>query len=83
MREVINALLYREGTGCLWVALPAGLPAKTTVYTYFRRWWRDGDWPRIYRALRRLIRDRACSDRAPPASTIDMATTAVVTPTGV
>ena len=51
LREVINAMLYRARTNCAWAALPDGLPPKSTVYAYYRRWQRSGDWPRVEAAL--------------------------------
>ena len=36
MREVINALLYLNRTGCQWDMLLQDLLPKSTVYDYFR-----------------------------------------------
>lgn len=36
LREVINAILYLNRTGCQWDLLPHDLPAKSTVYDYSR-----------------------------------------------
>lgn len=38
MREVINAMLYLDRTGCQWRALPHDFPPWPTVWTYFRTW---------------------------------------------
>jgi putative transposase len=35
MREVINALLYQNRSGCQWDMLPHDLPHNSTVYEYF------------------------------------------------
>ena len=40
-----NGLLYLTKTGCPWALLPCE-PWKT-VYDYFRRWSRQGVWPRV------------------------------------
>jgi transposase len=42
MREVINAILYLDRTGCRWRALPRDFPPWPTVWTYFRAW--PSDW---------------------------------------
>lgn len=42
LRDVVNAIRYREQSGCSWRSLPTEFPAWGTVYSYFRRWNRDG-----------------------------------------
>ena len=32
MREIVNAMLYLNRTGCQWDMLPHDLPPKSTVY---------------------------------------------------
>ena len=51
MREVLNAILYLLRTSCPWDLLPKELPAKSTVFGYFRRWWEDGTWPVLHAKL--------------------------------
>lgn len=36
LREVLNAILYLLRTSCAWDLLPEKLPAKSTVFGYFR-----------------------------------------------
>lgn len=50
MREVINAILYVDRTGCQWRALPTDFPPWPTVWTYFRTWRNDGTWERLHTA---------------------------------
>ena len=72
MREVLNAILYLNRSGCQWDMLPHDLPAKSTVYDYFARWRDDGTWQRIMDALRQQVRaagGRRAQPRAPAAST--------------
>ncbi len=38
MREVINALLYLERSGCQWDMLPHDLPPRSSVFEYFSTW---------------------------------------------
>ena len=56
MREVLNAILYLNRSGCQWDMLPHDLPAKSTVYDYFAQWRDDGTWQRIIDALRQEVR---------------------------
>lgn len=35
LREVVNALLYQNRTGCQWQLLPYDLPAWSAVFYYF------------------------------------------------
>ena len=42
IREIVNGINYRWSTGCVWRMLPHDFPPWATVYTYFRRWQRDG-----------------------------------------
>lgn len=47
MREIVNTMNYRWSTGCSWRMLPHDLPPWPTVYTYFRRWLKDGTLKQI------------------------------------
>jgi transposase len=55
-REIVNAILYVLRSGCPWRLLPHDLPRWFTVYSYFRRWKRDGTWEGVHHALRRQLR---------------------------
>ena len=48
IREVVNALFYRNREGCTWRALPHDFPPWKTVYNYFQWWHWDGTWDKIY-----------------------------------
>jgi putative transposase len=74
MREVVNAILYLDRSGCQWDMLPHDLPAKSTVYDHFARWRDDGTWGRIQEALRRRVREAAGRDPAPRVGCIDSQT---------
>src|SRR6266704_2899487 len=56
MREVINAILYLDRTGCQWRALPHEFPPWSTVWSYFRTWRNNGTWKRMHTALREGMR---------------------------
>lgn len=47
LREVINAILYLNRTGCSWQLLPHDFPPPKTVYQYYRRWTRTALWDRL------------------------------------
>ena len=51
MREVLNAILYINKTGCQWENLPREFPNYNSVYYHYRKWCRDGTWERVNRAL--------------------------------
>src|SRR2546423_15527313 len=71
MREVINAILYLDRTGCQWRALPHEFPPWSTVWSYFRTWRSDGTWKRIHTALREAVRVKQGREPTPSAAIID------------
>lgn len=71
IREVINALLYLDRTGCPWRALPHEFPPWSTVWSYFRTWRNDGTWERIHKALRERVRVKQGREPTPSAAIID------------
>ena len=71
VREVLNAIFYRERTGCAWDMLPHDLPAAKTVYDYFNKWSEDGTWERINGILVRRVRQAEGRDPEPSAAIID------------
>jgi 4-amino-4-deoxy-L-arabinose transferase-like glycosyltransferase len=50
-REVVNGILYVVSGSHDWRSFPPDLPPRGTVYSYFRRWQRDGTLKRIIDAL--------------------------------
>jgi putative transposase len=71
MREVVNAILYLNHSGCQWDMLPHDLPPKSTVYGYFAHWRDDGTWQQIIDSLRTQIRVAAQREPTPSAACID------------
>ena len=53
VRDVVNGINYRWRTGCVWRMLPHDFPPWATIYTYFRRWQRDGTLRQIRDVLLR------------------------------
>ena len=74
MREVLNAIFYQARSGCQWDMLPHDLPAKSTVFDYFKQWRDDGTWQVILDALRRWVRTAAKREPSPGAGSIDSQT---------
>ncbi|MFG2172821.1 IS5 family transposase [Streptomyces niveus] len=58
MREIVNALLYQNRTGCQWDFLPHDLPQKGASYYYFALWRDDGTDHKIHDLLRWYERER-------------------------
>ena len=74
LREVINAIFYRNRNGCTWRALPRDFPRWRTVSNYFQ-WWRDdGTWGALNDALRSEVRRDAGREPTPSAGSIDSQT---------
>jgi putative transposase len=71
LREVVNAILYLNRSGCQWRLLPHDFPPWSTVHTWYRRWRTDGTWERINEALRRQVRAAAGRDPSPRTSAAD------------
>ena len=71
MREVINALVYLNRTGCPWRAIPHELPPWGTVADYFYRFRDDGTWQKIHDRLREQVRVAADREPTPSVAIID------------
>ena len=76
LREIINAMLYINRSGCQWDMLPHDLPPKSTVYEYFAAWRDDGTWQRILDVLREAYRQvhATSQEPTPSAASIDSQT---------
>ncbi|MFF4909053.1 IS5 family transposase [Streptomyces sp. NPDC001260] len=57
MREIVNAILYQNRTGCQWDFLPHDLPPKGATYYYFAAWRDDGTDQKIHDLLRWYSRE--------------------------
>jgi len=71
LREVVNALLYLNRTGCPWRLLPTDFPKWNTVRYYFDRWTFDGTFIRINDTLRQRARVKVGRHPDPSAGIID------------
>lgn len=70
-REIINAILYLNRSGCQWDMLPHDLPPKSTVYDYFAKWRDDGTWQQVMDALRSQVRVADGREATPSAASVD------------
>lgn len=55
-REILNAVLYLERTGCQWQLLPNDFPPWYVVYENSRRWENAGLLKKIHDTLRDIAR---------------------------
>ena len=70
-REILDAIFYIVRSGCAWRLLPHDFPSWKTVYTYFRRWRKDGIWERLNTALREAVREKQERHKRPSADILD------------
>jgi putative transposase len=71
LREVVDAILYVDKTGCPWRALPHDFPPEGSVRHYFHAWRRGGVWERVLDTPRRRVRRREGKEDEPTAAIID------------
>jgi putative transposase len=71
IREILNAILYLNRTGCQWRMLPHDLPYWQHVAYYFYTWLDDGTIERINERLRLQIRATLGREKDPSAAVID------------
>lgn len=71
MWSVLNAIFYLLCEGCRWRSLPGDFPAWQTVYTYFRKWRKDGTWLKIHDSLRDWTRIEQERHKCPSEAIID------------
>ncbi len=71
LREIVNAILYQNRTGCQWAYLPHDLPQKPVTYRYFALWRDDGTDQVIHDLLRCQAREKAGRTEDPSAVVLD------------
>jgi transposase len=70
-RDIVDAILYLDRSGCSWRQLPVDFPPWQTVYGWFRQWKTRGVTDRILEELREQIRVFKGRDPQPSAGVID------------
>jgi putative transposase len=71
LREVLNAIMYINKTGCQWRSLPHDFPSWWIVFYYFKKWRDNGTWEKINHELVRRCRQTAGRGTEPTAACID------------
>ena len=71
VRDIVDAILYVNRTGCSWRQLPHDFPPWSGVFFHFQRWAGDGTVERVLAALRDAARDRDGRDPMASAGAID------------
>lgn len=70
-RQVVNAILYVNRTGCQWRQLPHDFPNWRTVYDLFWTWQLWGLWQKIHDTLRERVRRAEGREATPSAAILD------------
>jgi len=70
-RELTNAVLYLDKTGCQWKMLPNDFPPYSTVHSFYRRARLSGLWGIITAELVKQTRLRAGRHESPTYGLID------------
>lgn len=55
-REIVNAILYVNSSGCRYGDMPHDLPPGSITWLYFNRWSESGVWRKINTSLRKFVR---------------------------
>jgi len=71
MREIMNGIFYVLRSGCSWEMLPHDLPPCKTVYYYFNRWCKSGEWENLNREFREALRQLEGREATPSAGSVD------------
>jgi len=79
LRNVINAILYVNKTGCQWRMLPKEYGHWNTIYHYFVNWRKAGVWENIMKRLCREERERQGRNPEPSAGCADSQSVKTVT----
>jgi len=55
-RDLVNAVLYRNKTGCQWRLLPRDFPNYVTVWSFYRRAVASGIWEKAMDKMVKKVR---------------------------
>ena len=69
--DVVDAIFYVNRTGVQWRYLPHDYPRWDVVYSYFRKWGKDGTWDKVQRVLREGVRQTAGREASPSLACVD------------
>ena len=71
LKEIMNAILYINKTGCQWRMLPSDFAPWQTVYYYFRKWKLEGVFEEVMDTLHAFIRKQAGRQESPSLGIMD------------
>lgn len=71
LREIVNALLYIDRTGCQWRMIPSDFPKRGAVRYYFDKWTEDGTFVQINDVLRAAVRTALEREPIPSIGVLD------------
>jgi putative transposase len=71
LREMVNACLYLEKTGCSWRYLPSDFGPWATVRTWHDRFRADGIWSEVATLLTRAVRRQRGRPAEPSTAILD------------
>ena len=75
LRAIVNALIYKNRTGCQWRLLPADFPPISSVRYYFDKWNSDGTFIKLNDVLRKSARKALGREEEPSISVLDSQST--------
>lgn len=75
LRAIVNALIYKNRTGCQWRLFPADFPPMGAIRYYFDKWMTDGTFVSVNDTLRKLARKALDCDEEPSISIVDSQST--------
>lgn len=71
LREIFNALLYLDRTGCQWRMLPHDFPPHASVFDLFVKWKNAGVFDRLHDVLVLKLRVEAGREPEPSVGILD------------
>jgi transposase len=75
LRAIVNALIYKNRTGCQWRFIPADFPPRSAIRYYFDKWTADGTFVKVNDTLRKSARIALGRDEEPSISVVDSQST--------
>ena len=75
LRAIVNALIYKNRTGCQWRLIPADFPPMGAIRYYFDTWTADGTFVKVNDMLRKSARKALGRDEEPSISVVDSQST--------
>jgi transposase len=70
-RQMVDAIVYVQRSGCAWRMLPHDFPRWQNVYRTLRRWTAKGLFKLMHERLRTRCRERQGRDASPTVGVID------------